>query len=89
MFDKMTNDCYIGEYTDGKRNGHGRLLMTEKQEIYDGDWSNDRRQGEGIIINGKGEVYGGDFRQDNMDGKMTYKKILKDEETKQIFDSML
>ena len=43
MFDKMSSNFYIGDFTDGKRNGQGRLLMAEKQEIYDGDWSNDKK----------------------------------------------
>lgn len=89
MYDQLTGDVYIGEYTDGKRVGHGRMLYAEKQEIYDGDWSNDRRQGEGIILNGRGEIVSGDFRADHMEGKLTYKKTLSAKETESIFSLML
>lgn len=88
MFDKFTGDLYVGDYTDGKRVGHGRILYAEKQEIFDGDWSNDRRQGEGTILNIRGEIYSGDFRQDNMEGKQTYKKTISLSETSAIFESM-
>ena len=30
MFDQVTGDVYIGEYTDGKRVGHGRMFYGEK-----------------------------------------------------------
>ncbi len=88
MFDKVTGDVYVGEYTDGKRVGHGRMYYAAKQEIFDGDWSNDRRQGEGIILNKKGEILAGDFRADNMEGKMTYKKTLSAEERDSMFAQM-
>jgi hypothetical protein len=64
MFDKVSGDVYSGHYTDGKRNGRGRMYYAAQQEIYDGDWSNDRRQGEGLVIDSKGVVCQGDFRAD-------------------------
>jgi hypothetical protein len=30
MSDKATGDIYVGEYTDGKRVGHGRMYCGEK-----------------------------------------------------------
>ena len=88
MYDKLTGDVYIGEYTDGKRVGHGRMLSNKKMEIYDGDWSNDRKQGEGVIVNGRGEILSGDFRADNMEGKLTYQRTLSKEETNRVFAAM-
>jgi len=43
MFDKVTGDIYNGDYLDGKRNGRGRMFYANVKEIYDGEWSNDRR----------------------------------------------
>ena len=43
MLDKLSGDIYLGEYFEGKRQGRGRMYYAEKQEIYDGDWVNDRR----------------------------------------------
>ena len=89
MFDKPTGDIYVGEYTDGKRVGHGRMYFAQKQEIFDGDWSNDKRQGEGIILNANREVLMGDFRADHMEGKMTYKKTLSAAEYDNILSQMM
>lgn len=43
MFDALSGDIYNGEYLDGKRNGRGRMYYAAIQEIFDGEWSNDRR----------------------------------------------
>lgn len=56
MFDHISGDIYNGDYLDGKRNGRGRMYYAGTQEIFDGDWSNDRRQGEGVLLNGKGDL---------------------------------
>jgi hypothetical protein len=64
MTDATTGDIYIGDYLDGKRNGRGRMYCHAKQEIYDGDWSNDRRQGDGLVITRHGVVQTGDWRAD-------------------------
>ncbi len=40
-----------------------------KQEIYDGDWANDKRNGEGSVIKMNGEIIVSDFRNDLMEGK--------------------
>ena len=43
MLDKLSGDIYLGEYFEGKRQGRGKMYYAENQEIYDGDWVNDRR----------------------------------------------
>jgi MORN repeat len=52
------------------------MYYHQKQELFDGEWSNDRRQGEGLIINKKGIVDSGEFRADQLEGKLTYLKTL-------------
>ena len=88
MYDQLSGDIYVGEYLDGKRVGRGKMYYCKKKEIYDGDWANDRRQGEGIILNSLGEMSSGDFRQDLMEGKMTYRKTLSEKETKLVFETI-
>ena len=51
---KETGDVYVGDYIDGKRSGRGRLYQASDETIYDGEWTNDRRQGEGSILNSEG-----------------------------------
>ena len=49
---------------------------------------NDRKQGEGYVINHEGVVCSGEFRADNMDGKMTYQKTLSSPQTAKVFNNM-
>merc|ERR1712151_739905 len=60
-----------------------------KHEIYDGDWSNDRRQGEGSILNADGQISSGDFRADQMEGKLQHQKTLSKAETERIFSLII
>lgn len=83
-----TNDVFIGEYVEGKRAGRGRQLYCAKGEIYDGEWSNDKRQGEGTVLNARGEVCSGEFRADLMEGKLTYQRTLNEKETDRVFNFM-
>lgn len=85
MFDNTCGDIYNGEYLDGKISGRGRMYYAALQEIYDGDWASDRRQGEGYIINRKGEICSGDFRAGHMEGKLTYVRTLNKQEVDKLF----
>ena len=67
-----TGDVYVGDFLDGKRSGRGRYFTAADNTIYDGEWSNDRRQGEGTILNAIGEISSGEFRADHMEGKLAY-----------------
>ena len=67
-----TGDVYVGDFLDGKRSGRGRYYTAADNTIYDGEWSNDRRQGEGTILNALGEISSGEFRADHMEGKLAY-----------------
>lgn len=40
-----------------------------KDEIYDGEWSLDKKNGEGQIVKRSGEVITADFRNDLMEGR--------------------
>ena len=71
-----TGDIYVGDFIDGKRSGRGRYYQNAENEIYDGEWTNDRRQGEGTILNARGEISSGEFRADHMEGKLTYQRTL-------------
>ena len=50
--------------------------MHADNTIYDGEWTNDRRQGEGTILNAEGQIASGEFRADQMEGKLTYQRTL-------------
>ena len=55
---------YVGDFIDGKRSGRGRYYQASDNTIYDGEWTNDRRQGEGTILNDEGQIASGEFRAD-------------------------
>ena len=53
---------------EGKRNGRGRLYDAERDEVYDGDFEMNKRQGEGMVYRRDGEVLKGEFRNNYMEG---------------------
>jgi len=61
------------------------MYYAARREIYDGDWSQDRRQGEGSILNAEGQIASGDFRADQMEGKLQHQKTLSFAETERCF----
>ena len=81
-----TGDIYVGDYIDGKRSGRGRYYSAQDNTIYDGEWSNDRRQGEGTILNERGEISSGEYRADQMEGKLTYQRTLPPLECERVFN---
>jgi len=46
------------------------MLYSDKQEMYDGEWQNDRRSGEGRILRISGESLEGEFRNGEIDGRV-------------------
>ena len=43
-------NIYVGDWIDGKLSGHGRFYKADDNSIYDGEWANNVRQGEGTIL---------------------------------------
>ena len=58
----------MGPYEEGKRLGSGRLYDAERDEVYEGEFENDRRQGEGTVYRRNGEVLRGEYRSNYMEG---------------------
>ena len=72
---------YIGEWKDDKRHGHGRCFIYAEdsywddvvddfvdnfvEEYYDGEWRNDKFDGQGILSDRTGKIYNGKWK----DGK--------------------
>ena len=66
---------YIGNVSLGIRNGKGRFISASKDIIYDGFWSNGKREGYGKLELADGSVYEGQFKNDmkHGEGKIVYK----------------
>ena len=81
-----TGNVYVGDFSEGKRSGRGRFYNAADQTIYDGEWNQDRREGEGTILSKEGQIASGDFRADQMEGKLTYLRTLSPAETQRVFE---
>ena len=67
------NNCYIGNFSKGKRDGKGWRLM--RGYIYIGDYSSDAKHGRAVMIKGdSGDlIFEGNFHMDKMNGKCFWK----------------
>ena len=69
--DVLDNEAnyYQGHFISGKRQGHGILVY--RDQIYDGEWLNDKMDGFGILKNEtSGFYYEGYFKANHFDGKV-------------------
>ena len=66
---------YKGEIKDNKRNGKGEYNSITENYNYNGDWKNDKKEGEGTLNFTDGTEYTGYFKnnQFNGEGKMIWK----------------
>ena len=73
--DKDTNPKYKGDVENGKPNGFGFLIFTNRDK-YVGEWKNGKKQGQGTFTYGKGkwegEKYEGEFKDGYRHGQGTY-----------------
>ena len=53
----------------GLKNGKGILYYSNGNIIYDGDWINDKKEGNGKYIDEDGKYYIGEFKNDLQNGK--------------------
>lgn len=58
----------MGSVDDGKKVGYGKLFDAEKDEVYEGEFENDKRAGEGTVFRRNGEVLKGMYRNNFMEG---------------------
>ncbi len=68
------NGVYVGEIRDGRKHGKGKFTHKNNREMYNGDWENDQKNGDGRMTYANGEVYDGSWVDDKREGtgKMTY-----------------
>eukprot|EP01017_Pseudomicrothorax_dubius_P030791 TRINITY_DN3868_c0_g2_i2.p1 TRINITY_DN3868_c0_g2~~TRINITY_DN3868_c0_g2_i2.p1 ORF type:complete len:491 (-),score=68.30 TRINITY_DN3868_c0_g2_i2:81-1553(-) len=45
-----SGEIYIGNWTEGKRDGYGSLLYSDGSVRYEGQWRNDEFNGQGVLI---------------------------------------
>jgi antitoxin component YwqK of YwqJK toxin-antitoxin module len=76
----------VGPYEEGKRLGTGRLYDAERDEVYEGEFENDRRQGEGTVYRRNGEVLRGEHRSNYMEGTFTLITTLTPTKVNKVFN---
>ena len=74
---------YIGQFSNNLRNGKGIVYYKNGSIKYEGDFVNDKKEGNGKYINKLGDYYIGEWKEDEKNGKgIDYYKmetyILKD-----------
>jgi hypothetical protein len=65
-FPKSEN-IYIGEMSDGKKQGYGKMFYSNR-DTYEGYWTRDKTDGDGLYVWKDGGKYLGKFRLGQMDG---------------------
>ena len=64
---------YVGEFSNGVKEGKGNLFSKDNKFNYDGDWKNDKYDGFGALFD-HGEKYTGNFKNGKFHGKGTFYK---------------
>lgn len=60
---------YVGQYSGNKKNGFGRLINARtNQVVYEGEWRNDMKEGNGHLLYEHG-TYNGMFKSDFFHGR--------------------
>ena len=68
-------DIYEGELRDSMFNGHGKLISNNSNDIYEGNFVNGEKTGDGKITFSDGTIYEGELENGEFkgNGKMTWK----------------
>lgn len=63
-----SEECYIGQWVNGKKSGYGRLFNEKWDLIYEGGYFLDMKNGEGTLRKENGVIYNGQFIADKYNG---------------------
>lgn len=67
-FNTSTASIYIGEWLCGSKSGYGVMDDIMAGEKYLGNWSDNKKHGNGVIVTSEGVYYEGTFNQDVFTG---------------------
>jgi len=70
---KTDNELYIGDFENNMRNGFGKLLFHQSGNKYEGNFVNDKIEGEGTYRWSFGDYYTGEFKNGVLNGYGIYK----------------
>ena len=66
------NLTYIGYWKNDMKNGKGKLIDNKDKIIFEGNFDNNKKNGNGILIFVNGDKYEGNFKEDIREGKGIY-----------------
>ena len=66
---------FVGEFKEGKFEGHGEYSDAEGRLIYSGDFINGKFDGQGLFISPEGWVYEGAFKEGLFEGEGKYVNV--------------
>ena len=69
--------------------GKGILYDKGNDEIFEGEWDNNKQSGDAIIVKRNREIMSGQYRNDQLDGKLKYEKTLAKAEVEAYFTAVL
>ena len=64
-------EYYIGQWKKDLKNGKGTLYYPNGNIQYEGDWVNNKKEGNGKYILEDGEYYKGEWKNGSINGKGT------------------
>lgn len=76
----VNGDEYLGQFKDGKKSGHGKIIYAATGNFYEGDWINDLPHGKGKLTEASGNVYEGDFKEGRKTGQFVLRGTVTDED---------
>lgn len=75
IYNAQSGNYYTGPMEEGKMSGKGRMFDAERDEVMEGDFEHNKKQGEGFIFQRSGHVLKGNFRNNQMEG--TFENMFK------------
>ena len=77
----MNGDEYIGQFRDGQKSGHGKMIYSSTGNIYEGEWAEDEHHGNGKLTEAAtGNVFEGGWKQGKKHGQFVLKGTVTDED---------
>lgn len=73
----IINFRYVGRWDDDKKSGFGKEYIKSKNELFQGEFDSNFRNGQGRLITGKLEVFDGQFRRNELEYPTTTNKFIK------------
>lgn len=67
-----TGDRYDGDWLENIKHGKGLYYFANNEDIYVGEFNNDKRSGKGVLYYSNGDKYEGDWLNDYKNGKGIY-----------------